>query len=235
MALIFRPRCRICRRCCGSRAASGQQPAAVYSSCNCSVAKVQGLRIPCRSAPAGRFICKEVHVVCSYGWVSKGAGVVVYLLREVCGRALRAGSYWLGTSRSHSQIWAPEADCCQPLPHLSDGAGRQPVPPACRPGFHQLDFEPPSRCRCRCSGRHRAATVWLREVSRGKRHGTTVDHRRSRRSRLPSNAAGAATLDPRYAGAATERSQPCGPMSKPRRVWPASAARAADLPMLPEA
>ena len=74
MALIFRPRCRICRRCCGSRAASGQQPAAVYSSCSCSVAKVQGLRIPCRSAPAGRFICKEVHV-CSYGGF-KGDGVV---------------------------------------------------------------------------------------------------------------------------------------------------------------
>ena len=160
--------------------------------------------------------------------------LLVYLLKSAK-FAHATAARWLGTSRSHSQIWAPEADCCQPLPHLSDGAGRQPVPPACRPGFHQLDFEPPSRCRCRCSGRHRAATVWLREVSRGKRHSTTVDHRRSRRSRLPSNAAGAATLDPGYAGAATERSQPCGPMSKPRRVWPASAARAADLPMLPEA
>ena len=225
MALIFRPRCRISRRCCGSRAASGQLPAAVYSSCSCSVAKVQGLRIPCRSAPAGRFICKEVHV-CSYGWFQEMA-LLVYLLKA---KAEKFASDAL--TRSHR---APEADCCQPLPHLSDGAGRQPVPPACRPGFHQLDFEPPSRCRCRCSGRHRAATVWLREVSRGKRHSTTVDHRRSRRSRLPSNAAGAATLDPRYAGAAAERSQPCGPMSKPRRVWPASAARAADLPMLPEA
>ena len=159
--------------------------------------------------------------------VSREMALLVYLLKA---KAEKFASDAL--TRSHR---APEADCCQPLPHLSDGAGRQPVPPACRPGFHQLDFEPPSRCRCRCSGRHRAATVWLREVSRGKRHSTTVDHRRSRRSRLPSNAAGAATLDPGYAGAATERSQPCGPMSKPRRVWPASAARAADLPRLPEA
>ena len=181
-----------------------------------------------QKCPAGRFICKEVHVVC---FIRGARALLVYLPESE--RRLRSLRGTL--TRSHSHIWAPQADCCQPLPHLSDGAGRQPVPPACRPGFHQLDFEPPSRCRCRCSGRHRAATVWLREVGRGKRHSTTVDHRRSRRSRLPSNAAGAATLDPRYAGAAAERSQPCGPVSKPRRVWPASAARAADLPRLPEA
>ena len=196
---------------------------------------MQGLRIPCRSAQQADSSAKRYMSFVHTGGFRKVGGCCLGIspekrnaIREVCGRCR-----W--TSRSHSQIWAPEADCCQPLPHLSDGAGRQPVPPACRPGFHQLDFEPPSRCRCRCSGRHRAATVWLREVSRGKRHSTTVDHRRSRRSRLPSNAAGAATLDPRYAGAAAERSQPCGPMSKPRRVWPASAARAADLPRLPEA
>ena len=52
MALIFRPRCRICRRCCGSRAASGQQPAAVYSSCSCSVAKVQGPTDTVQKCPA---------------------------------------------------------------------------------------------------------------------------------------------------------------------------------------
>lgn len=217
-------------------AASSQQQFIAAAAAASQRCKDYGYRaeVPQQADSSAKRCLSFVH---TGGFPKAARALLVYLLKsEVC--ALVAGSapscLW-GTSRSHSQIWAPEADCCQPLPHLSDGAGRQPVPPACRPGFHQLDFEPPSRCRCRCSGRHRAATVWLREVSRGKRHSTTVDHRRSRRSRLPSNAAGAATLDPGYAGAATERSQPCGPMSKPRRVWPASAARAADLPMLPEA
>ena len=43
-----------------------------------------------QKCPAGRFICKEVLVVCSYGWVSKGRSGVVSLSPEkrevsVCG------------------------------------------------------------------------------------------------------------------------------------------------------
>ena len=102
MALIFRPRCRICRRCCGSRAASGQQPAAVYSSCSCSVAKVQGLRIPCRSAQQADSSAKRYMSFVHTGGFRKVGGCCLGISPEKRNAKFAGGARCRWTSHVHT-------------------------------------------------------------------------------------------------------------------------------------